>query len=95
MSEVKTETAAKSRQAAKRETVQKKTMVYVGPTIKNVVSTGTIYNNGIPEKLTKEITKQPVVGNLLVPVEELAAAQKELSIAGSALKIIYDKVITK
>ncbi len=79
----------------KRTTEQKKTVVYVGPSIKNVISAGTVYNNGIPETFIQEMDRQPVIKSLLMPVEQLAEARKELARAGSALKTIYDKVITK
>lgn len=74
---------------------QKKTLVYIGPSIKNVVSTGTVYNNGLPVKVMKEIEKQPIIKSLVIPVDKLAAAQKELATQGSALAVIYEKVITK
>lgn len=93
MSEAKTEKQeTKTKQTVKNEAVQKKTVVYIGPTIKNVVSTGTIYNNGLPEPLKKEMEKLPMIGSLLIPVDRLAAAQKELATPGSALAIIYAKV---
>lgn len=97
MSEVKTETKqeVKVRQAAKKDAEQKKTVMYIGPSIKNVVSTGSLYNNGLPEKLTQAMEKQPAIKSLIVPLSGLAAAQKELAIPGSALSIIYGKVNTK
>lgn len=85
----------KSKQPVKSEMGQKKTLVYIGPSIKNVVSTGTVYNNGIPETLIQEMNKQPVLKSLLVPVEELADARRELAKPGSALTTIYNKVVTK
>lgn len=76
------------------KTKEKKTLVYIGPAIKGVVSSGTVYNNGVPEALIQEMVEQPVIKSLLVPVEELADARRELTKPGSALKIIYDKVVT-
>lgn len=94
MNETKAEKQeTKTRQPVKNEAVQKKTVVYIGPTIKSVVSTGTIYNNGLPESLKKEIEKLPLIGSLLIPVDGLAAAQKELATPGSALAVIYEKVV--
>ena len=78
-----------------KRTTQKETVMYIGPSIKNVVTTGTLYNNGLPEILKKEAEKQPAIKSLIIPMSELTAAQKELATPGSALKIIYDKVITK
>lgn len=80
--------------AAKAKEKEKRTLVYIGPSIKNLVSSGTVYNNGVPEALIQEMKEQPVIKSLLVPVEELAEARKELAQPGSALKIIYDKVVT-
>lgn len=92
MSEAKQETKTKA--AAKKEAVQKETVMYIGPSIKNVVATGTLYNNGLPDALKDEMERQPIIGNLIIPVGSLAAAQKELAKAGSALSIMYGKVIT-
>lgn len=100
MSKTKTELTA-TPEAAENKTEQnkpavaeKKMVVYIGPSIKNVVSTGTVYNNGLPAKLTQETEKQPVIKSLLIPVDELAAAQKELATPGSALAVIYNRVVT-
>lgn len=92
MSEVK---QTREKTAAKKEAVQQETVIYIGPSVKNVVTTGTLYNNGLPDILKKEMEKQPVIGNLIIPVSGLAAAQKELKTPGSALAVIYGKVITK
>ena len=74
---------------------QKKTVIYIGPSIKNVVSTGTLYNNGLPKILKEEMTKQPVIKKLIIPVEELSEAQRKLATPGSALATVYGKVITQ
>lgn len=78
-------------------TIQKKegrTVMYVGPTIRNVVAAGSLYSNGLPEKLKKEMEKQPLIKELVVPVERLAEVKKELAIPGSGMAIIYGKIIT-
>lgn len=84
----------KGKQAAKKEAEAPKTVMYIGPSIKNVVATGTLYNKGLPEKLKQEIDRQPVLQELLIPVDKLAEAQKELASPGSGLAIIYQKIIT-
>ncbi len=98
MSMAKKETAGQQEQggraAGKSAAGKKGTVMYIGPTIKNVVITGTLYNNGLPEPLVREMEKQPAVGSLVVPVGELAAAQKELATPGSALATIYRQVTT-
>lgn len=99
MSETKKEVAQVQQETkpktVKRETAQKETVMYIGPSIKNVVTTGTLYNNGLPEILKSEMEKQPVIGSLIVPMSGLVAAQKEIATPGSALNLIYNKVATK
>lgn len=96
MNKKELESAAKETkiEAAGKKEVKKETVVYIGPSIKNVVSTGTVYNNGLPARLAAEIEKQPAVRNLLVPVSRLAAVQRELSNPGSAVSLIYEKIKT-
>ncbi len=72
-----------------------KTVIYIGPTIKNVVTANTLYSNGLPKVLKEEMTRQKVLKKLVIPVEELADVQRQLATPGSALKTIYDKVITQ
>lgn len=94
MNEEKTvKTQAKT--AVKRETIQKGPVIYIGPSIKNIVSTGTVYNNGIPKLLKEEIERQPVLKSLIIPIEKLADVQKDLHIPESAVSIIYKKVKTE
>lgn len=98
MSETKKEEvvkASESKTKSRREEVQKAAVVYIGPSIKGVVSTGTVYNNGLPELLIKKAVEQPVLNSLIVPVSKLSEAKRELSVSGSALATIYAKVETK
>lgn len=74
---------------------KKTTVVYIGPTIENVVSKNIFFNNGIPKYLSDEINKQPLISNLIVPIDKLAAARSELRNPKSALSIVYEKIKTK
>lgn len=87
--------AAEAKEPVKREAAASKTVIYIGPTIKNVVTANTLYSNGLPKALKEEMTRQKVLKKLVIPVEELADAQRQLATLGSALKTIYDKVITQ
>lgn len=100
MSEAKKEDVVKapaleSKTKSKREEVQKEAVVYIGPSIKGIVSTGTVYSNGLPELLIKKADEQPVLNSLVIPVSKLAEAERELRVPGSALATIYAKVETK
>ncbi len=74
--------------------MKEKILIYIGPTIKNVVTANTIFNNGLPKLLKEEIKKQPLLNNLIIPVENLAKAKVELGIWGSGFDILYKKVNT-
>lgn len=71
------------------------TVVYIGPTIENVVSKNIVLNNGIPKYLNDEIEKQPLINNLIVPIGQLASARNELRNPKSTLSIVYGKIKTK
>lgn len=71
---------------------EKRTMVYIGPTIPGTVISGTIFNNGYPEKLKKAVEEKKALSMLLVPVYELAKARQDLKVSGSVLQVCYKKV---
>lgn len=73
---------------AKKET---KRVCYIGPTIHGVVSHGTVYVGGIPKVLEDEIKAEPAIGQLLIPLDRLAAVQSEVTRPTSAVAIIYKK----
>lgn len=62
--------------------------VYIGPSFKGAAR-GTIYNNGPSTALVEAVKRKPVIGELLVPIGRLAAANRELTIPDSALCRIY------
>lgn len=71
------------------------TLVYIGPSIPRVALKGNIYNNGLPAKF-KEIAKEiPALNELMVPVENLSRARREINHIGSYLATIYDYVQQK
>lgn len=89
-SEVITEKKIKKAKEAKKSSV---TVMYVGPSIVNVVQKSTVFKDGVYPKALKEIIKEhPYVERLLIPIDSLAAARKELAIEKSALSVIYNKV---
>lgn len=91
VSEVITEKKTKSKaKEVKRPAVS---VMYVGPSIVNVVQKSTVFKNGVcSEALNALIKEHPYVEKLLIPVDSLAEAMKELAIEKSALSVIYNKV---
>lgn len=54
------------------------TVVYVGPTVPGVANQNTFYSNGIPTPLTEVIAKNPAMGGLVIPLDQLPDAMKKL-----------------
>lgn len=84
----------KRKEEAKRVPERKEAkgaVVYIGPAIKDVAVAGGVYTNGLPERLKDEIGRRPALRELVVPVEKLAEAKKELAKPGSALAEIYKR----
>ena len=83
-----------SEKKAKNEVkVKKSAVMYVGPTIPNLVQNSTTFKNGmLPEALEKCVKEKPYMQKLFVAIEELPAAVKELNDNKSALSAICRKV---
>lgn len=71
--------------------MEKQIMVYVGPSLKNIVQTGSAFTGGYPPKLRREMEKRPYLLELMIPTERLSAARKELRMPGSGLSQLYQK----
>ena len=76
----------------KIEKKQKKTVIYIGPTIVGVVTQNSIFNNGIPYELEETMKEIPVVEKLIIPVESLATASQQLNKKQGILYTCYEKV---
>jgi len=83
MSEKKTETAkaetAATVEANTGEKAAGETVVYCGPTVRGVARQFTVFSDGAPQKVQDFCTKYPVAANLVVPLEQFAAARKNIS----------------
>lgn len=53
-------------------------VVYVGPTVPGVANQNTFYSNGIPTPLAEAIAKNPAMGGLVIPLDQLPDAMKKL-----------------
>ena len=53
-------------------------VVYGGPSIPGVANQFTTYTNGIPEAVAAAIEKNPPMGGLVVPLDQLPDAMKKL-----------------
>ena len=69
-------------------TASKESVVYVGPGLE-LVPQFSVFRNGIPGHLRAEILAKPILGELLVPVKELPAAQEALRKPGTKQYLLY------
>lgn len=77
---------------SQKPTTKAQTVMYIGPSIPNVVQASVVFKDGVlPEALKKCVEEKPYMKKLLVPIEELPAAMKELN-GSSALNSIYRRV---
>ena len=68
------------------------TVVYCGPTIKGVARQFTAYNNGIPEGLKAATEKNKVLAAMIVPLEELPEAMRQLRQKSGRIYTLYKAV---
>lgn len=69
------------------------TVIYVGPTVRKVIPTGSVFLDGrIPETVKAAARKCPAIMELMVPVKEGLRAQREVSKEGTAMRRYYDEV---
>ena len=65
------------------------TVVYCGPSIKGVAKQ---YNNGIPEGLKAATEKNKVLAAMIVPLEELPEAMRQLRQKSGRIYTLYKAV---
>lgn len=68
---------------------------YIGPSIRGALQQGTIYRGELPESVKSIITKVPELGALMVDINALASAQKELQDQRSGLAVLYAQAAAK
>ena len=92
MSKAKKNTETATEAVTKKPTTKAQTVMYIGPSIPNVVQASTVFKDGVlSEALKKRVEEKPYMKKLLVPLAELPAAMKELN-GSSALNSIYRRV---
>ena len=68
------------------------TVVYCGPSIKGVARQYTAYNNGIPEGLKQAAEKNKILAALIVPLEDLPEAMRQLRQRSGRIYTLYKAV---
>lgn len=70
-----------------------KTVIWLGPPIKGVVSSNKIFKNGLHSDFTIFCEKLPAAKHLIVPINDVAKARKEIQTKDSTKYICYQKVL--
>ena len=81
--------------AKPKKAEQATTVVYCGPSIPGVAKQYTAYTNGIPTALAEAIVKQPAMEGLVVPLEQLPEAMKNLRSGTGHISRLYRLVQVK
>ena len=68
------------------------TVVYCGPSIKGVARQYTAYNNGIPEGLKQAAEKNKILAALIVHLEDLPEAMRQLRQKSGRIHTLYKAV---
>ena len=67
------------------------TLVYCGPTIPGGAKQFTSYRGGIPEALAAARKQTPVLGGLIVPLDQLPEAMRQLREKTGSIYALYRK----
>ena len=65
------------------------TVVYCGPSIKGVGRQFTAYNNGIPAGLKEATEKNKILAALIIPMEDLPDAMRQLRQKSGRIYTLY------
>lgn len=71
----------------------KETLIYCGPTIKNVVVSGEAFNNGLPKKLEK-LLENKAIKRLIVPIDRIVDTKKNIKKNGTIENLSYKQIET-
>lgn len=76
-----------------KKTVERKVpMMYMGPTVGNVLSQYCIFTNGVPKDVEELMEECPAVKNLLIEVSGINAFETAMHEDGSIQSVYYKKV---
>lgn len=80
----------------KKEETKNGNLMYVGPTIQNLIRHGTVFADGVlPPKVNAAVAELPAAAKLFVPVDGIQEAMKSLSKKNSALSEVSDRMARK
>lgn len=69
-----------------------KKVMYMGPTLRGVVRSGSVFEGRLPKNLSRLAEKRPVINNLIVPLSDVVAMKKAIETEGTAEAVAYGKI---
>ena len=66
-------------------------VAYCGPTIPGVAVQYTVYTNGTPTALAEAIKKKPILGGLVVPLDQLPEVRRQFHAGAGRYYTLYRK----
>jgi len=71
------------------------TVIYCGPSLPRqyALPQYQIFNNGLPGHVQELVVKCSAIGNLIVPVDQLATTRIAIATQGSALASLYQNIV--
>lgn len=76
---------------AKAKTISP-TVVYCGPSLEGVAKQYTVYKGALPEQLSAAAKKLPAINELIIPLDKLADARRQLSGKSGYMYRLYKAV---
>lgn len=70
------------------------TVVYCGPSIEGVAKQYTVYKGTLPEQLSAAAEKMPAINELIIPLDKLAEARRQLNSKSGYIYRLYKAVQT-
>lgn len=69
-----------------------RTLVYCGPSVRNVVRQYTVFSGELPEALNSFLDKHPIARALLVPLDAFAETRSKLEVKGTAEAVLFAQI---
>lgn len=66
--------------------------MYLGPTVPGLIKENVIYKEELPEAVEKRVKSDKNFARLLIPMEKVPEARKQLETEGSVLSVAYRNV---
>lgn len=66
-------------------------VVYCGPTVHGVAVQYTVYTKGVPAALAEAIKKKPILGGLVVPLDQLPEVRRQFHAGAGRYYTLYCK----